>query len=81
MSSTIGTLTHVMGYWSCRHFNPKKWVIATHLFLQCSVRSGVSPVGHGNGISCSSGQGLQFLSECGSLPVLDRSVLETGLRC
>ena len=29
-------------------------------------------------------QGLQFLSifgECGSLPVLDKSVLETGLRC
>ena len=37
MSSTIGILTHVMGYWSCRHFNPKKWVIATHLFLQCSI--------------------------------------------
>ena len=52
--------------------------------LNLSVRSGVSPVSPRNGISCSSGQGLQFLSifgECGSLPVLDKSVLETGLRC
>ena len=41
-----------------------------------SVHSEVSPVSPGNGISCSSGKGLQFLSifgECGSLPVLDRS--------
>ena len=52
--------------------------------LNLSVRSGVTPVSPGNGISCSAGQGLQFLSifgKCGSLPVLDRSVLETGLRC
>ena len=33
LSSTIVILTHVMGYWSCRHFNPKNWVIATHLLL------------------------------------------------
>ena len=52
--------------------------------LNFSVRSGVTPVSPGNGISCSSGQGVQFLAifgECGSLPVLDKSVLETGLRC
>ena len=30
-----------MGYWSCSNFNPQKWVMATHLFLQCCSVVGV----------------------------------------